>query len=248
MLRASGLNEKDRQILLTQEYPLLENAEDDSYADFEYSVIETDNGIELETVFNYAKDIEELTFGSIISITAHEALHSVQIKNFYEQHKTEPFKRNGIIAGAVTTSAMLLSGLFMNEGLAYIIPGGVMGTGIGYSFYKTQEHLTDFNDEKYANRHEGMFEYMFDKSKTPLEKIEQEKQRLEKKVSLFSRIKDCLISGYPSEDLSDLFCAEGQEIAAKNNMRYNSTYMSLVKRNTKQNIADQRFNIYNLEP
>lgn len=246
-LRAAGLNEKDRTTLLSQEYPLCMNADDDAYAEFDYKHVPEDNN-RLEMVFNYSKDIETLMFGDIVSIAAHEALHSVQVKKLYEIENKYHLKNSPTIVGS---AAALLTAFGMGEAgfmLPHAINAVAAGTVTGLLFSKLKDNIEDFNGEKSAHRHEGIFEYMFDRTKKPIEKITQKKDKIEQKISLFSRIKDCLVSGYPSDDLEELFCLQGREIAAKNNMIYDTSYMRQMKKNRYDNIKAERFNIYHIEP
>lgn len=240
-LQLVGLTEANRETLLSQKYPMVQDYTLKAKpASFVFK--ESSDGI--ETCFKHSPDLENNDIITNIGIAAHEANHSLRMdlhtrdsKNFYKNAGFAVFAASTIypmVSRAVDFDYINLT--------SCVVVGSVLGLSTFGGVYQSISHY----DDKEAYRHSGAIEQMLDPSNKSLEKIQKQKQQTKSKTSGLASLADRLIMGYPSDQKGRLFMLEGQEMVAQKNASFNDQHVAEIMEQTHVNIKNRAFNIYTL--
>lgn len=242
-LQALGLDEKDRQQILKQEYILKCDKTIQEYtAEYGFKVRKLGKKRDFTSLYKYAPTVETLSFPAMISIAAHEINHSLRQNRNEKTHKEQSaFAGKAIGYSTAFVAAYCADSLHWSNLLQSAAIGAVAGFGTYYAVKNSLSYL----DEKQAYIHDGAIEEIFSNKKTPRHEIEDNLQILRAQNPVTKQIKEAVFSGYPSASMRELLIFQGKEIVSKNDMNYN---IHDILYRTGQNIKRGKFNITSMKP
>lgn len=250
-LKAANLDTQYRDFVLEQAYPLSRDISDDAQAAYCYAPVFCGDHIRIENpVFKFdANDTQELSVKDNISLAAHEVLHSFQVDNFYKNCTISPYKTTNYMVTGMAVSAFLL-GLFTgNKNLITKNPilSGLALSMTGLAAEKIHEKMSFYQHEKEAMQHEGYIEWLFGRFEDEPGYLRNLCNKIKEKTRNPMAALNKIFGGYPNDYQTELYIAQGNEMASLAGQSYDREQIAAIKKKTDENIKSQRFRIYDID-
>lgn len=249
-LRAAGLTRDYQKTVLTQAYPLSTNVDPLDDATYEFYLEYADGRFTIEEPrFLYdLSSTEKMSYAQNIGIAAHEIMHSVQYKKFYQSCRILPDKKTGYLAAGLTLGTGLVSSLISDKtGLVNMLFLGGAAFINGLSAKKIHHSMAFFRHEKQAMQHEGYVEHLFRRNTVSARLYQKTREKANHPLFLTERLAGQLVYGYPTDSQTDLYRIEGYKMAELGKNRYSKNQIDHIKKLTDHNIKYGRYDVYHID-